>query len=58
MKKYLTKKRQKYLITPLKTIITSTALLALAAMKNGIKVMMTGMGADEYFGGYARAKLL
>ena len=35
--------------------ITSTAMLAEAAHKDGIRVMLTGMGADECFGGYARA---
>ena len=36
--------------------IASTAMLANAAHKDGVRVMITGMGADEYFGGYARAQ--
>ena len=33
-----------------------TSLLAKYCSKNGYRVVLTGMGADEYFGGYQRSK--
>lgn len=38
--------------------ILGTASVAHHARESGYRVLLTGMGSDEYFGGYARARLV
>lgn len=38
--------------------ILGTASVACHARESGYRILLTGMGSDEYFGGYARARII